>query len=140
MTTPYCSDFVPNFIFYRILSGFHRIFATGVACPQVDAYSSGHLVPYLRDLHIFSMLRPILIRTCRYFTGLCSSNIPQYFLDFASWMQWLKWMQSYQPRIFQTYNRLRQLLQLQIFPQTLQTQNLFPFCYISDKAAGGKDS
>ena len=28
-------------------------------------------------------LRPILFRTCRYFTGLCSSNIPRYFLDFA---------------------------------------------------------
>ena len=28
-------------------------------------------------------------RTCRYFYGLCSSNIPRYFLDFAS-LQWLK--------------------------------------------------
>ena len=27
---------------------------------------------------------PILFRTCRYFTWLCSSNIPRYFLDFAS--------------------------------------------------------
>ena len=34
MTTPYWSDFVPNSTFYRILSGFHRIFATGVACRQ----------------------------------------------------------------------------------------------------------
>ena len=32
MTTPYWSDFVPNSTFYRILSGFHRTFATGVAC------------------------------------------------------------------------------------------------------------
>ena len=32
MTTPYWSDFVPNSTFYRILSGFHRSFATGVAC------------------------------------------------------------------------------------------------------------
>ena len=31
MTTPYWSDFVPNSTFYRILSGFHRTFATGVA-------------------------------------------------------------------------------------------------------------
>ena len=29
------------------------------------------------------LLRPILFRNCRYFTGLCSSNIPRYFLDFA---------------------------------------------------------
>ena len=48
-----------------------------------DAYSSGHLVPSLWDLHMFYLLRPILFRTCRYFTGLCSSNIPRYFLDFA---------------------------------------------------------
>ena len=34
MTTPYWSDFVPNSTFHRILSGFHRIFATGVACRQ----------------------------------------------------------------------------------------------------------
>ena len=34
MTTSYWSDFVPNATFYRILSGFHRIFATGVACGQ----------------------------------------------------------------------------------------------------------
>ena len=54
MGIPYWSDFVPNSTFYRILSGFHRTFATDVAC-----------------------------RTCRYFSGLCSSNIPRYFLDFA---------------------------------------------------------
>ena len=34
MTTPYWSDFVPNSTFYRILSGFHRTFATVVACWQ----------------------------------------------------------------------------------------------------------
>ena len=34
MTIPYWSDFVPNSTFYRILSGFHRTFATGVACRQ----------------------------------------------------------------------------------------------------------
>ena len=30
----YWSDFVPNSTFYRILSGLHRTFATGVACRQ----------------------------------------------------------------------------------------------------------
>ena len=34
MTTPYWSDCVPNSTFYRILRGFHRTFATGVACRQ----------------------------------------------------------------------------------------------------------
>ena len=34
MTTPYWSDFVPNSTFYRILNGFHRTFATVVACRQ----------------------------------------------------------------------------------------------------------
>ena len=55
----------------------------GCGMPTGDAYSSGHLVPSLWDLHMFYLLRPILFRTCRYFTGLCSSNIPRYFLDFA---------------------------------------------------------
>ena len=113
MTTPYWSDFVPNSTFYRILSGFQRTFATGVACRQgtltpPDTWSrpfgtcicftcwdqsfselvvilpdsSGHLVPSLWDLHMLYLLRPIVFRTCRYFTGLCSSNIPRYFLDF----------------------------------------------------------
>ena len=56
----------------------------GCGMPTGDAYSSRHLVPSLWDLHMFYLLRPILFRTCRYFTGLCSSNIPRYFLDFAS--------------------------------------------------------
>ena len=42
-----------------------------------------HLVPSFWDLHIFYLLKPILFRTCRYFTGLCSSNIPRYSLDIA---------------------------------------------------------
>ena len=52
--------------------------------PAGDANSSGQLVPSLWDLQIVYLLRPTLFRTCRYFTGLCSSNIPRYFLDFAS--------------------------------------------------------
>ena len=48
-----------------------------------DAYFSGHLVPSLWNLQMFFLMRPILFRTCRYLTGLCSSNIPRYFLDFA---------------------------------------------------------
>ena len=44
MTTPYWSDFIPSSTFYRILSGFHRTFATGVACRQGTLTPSGHLV------------------------------------------------------------------------------------------------
>ena len=51
--------------------------------PTGDAYSSGHLVESLWDLHMFYFLRPILFQTCRHFSELCSSNIPRYFLDFA---------------------------------------------------------
>ena len=63
---------------------FHRTFATGVACRQ------GTLTP--PD----SWSRPFgtcicstcwdqsFSRSCRYFYELCSSNIPRYFLDFAS--------------------------------------------------------
>ena len=55
----------------------------GCGMPTGDAYSFGHLVPSLWDLHMFYLLRPILFRTFHYFSGLCSSNIPRYFLDFA---------------------------------------------------------
>ena len=36
--------------------------------PAGDAYTSGHLVPSLWDLHLFYLLRPILFGTCRHFT------------------------------------------------------------------------
>ena len=71
-------DLLPNF------EWFPWNICDGCGMPTGDAYSSGHLVPSLWDLHMFYLLRPILFRTCRYFTGLCSSNIPRYFLDFAS--------------------------------------------------------
>ena len=83
MTTPYWSDFVPNSTFYRILRGLHRTFATGVACRQ------GTLAPPDTWSRPFGTCTcstcwdQSLFRTCRYFYGLCSSNIPQYFLDFA---------------------------------------------------------
>ena len=63
---------------------FQQNICNGCGMPAGDADSSGHLVPSLWDLHMFYLLRPILFRTCRYFTGLCSSNIPRYFLDFTS--------------------------------------------------------
>ena len=66
---------------------FRRGICNGCGMPTGDAYSSGHLVPSLWDLHMLYLLRAILFRTWRYFTGLCSSNIPRYFLDFA--LNWL---------------------------------------------------
>ena len=90
MTSPYWSHFVPNSTFYRILSGFHRTFATGVTCRQ------GTLTP------LDTWSRPFetcicstcwdqsLFRTCLYFSGQCSSNILRFSLDFpsteASWV------------------------------------------------------
>ena len=69
-------DLLPNFEWFPLN------ICDGCGMPTGDAYSSGHLVPSLWDLHMFYLLRPILFRTCRYFTGLCSSNIPRYFHDF----------------------------------------------------------
>ena len=83
MTTPYWSDFVPNSTFYRYVSGFHRTFATGVACRQ------GTLTPLDTRSRPFGTCicstcwDQSFSRTCRYFYGICSSNIPRYFLDFA---------------------------------------------------------
>ena len=70
-------------IYLTDLERFQQNICNGCGMPTGDADSSGHLVPSLWDLHMIYLLRPILFRTCRYFTGLCSSNIPRYFLDFA---------------------------------------------------------
>ena len=70
---------VPNSTFYRILNGFHRTFATGVACRQ------GTLTP--PD----TWSRPFWTCICSIcwnqnfsLFSRCSSNIPRFFLDFAS--------------------------------------------------------
>ena len=83
MTTPYWSDFVPNSTFYRTLIGFHRTFATGVACwlgthTLPDAWSHS-----FRTCICSTCWDQSFFRSCRYFSGLCSSNNPRYFLDFA---------------------------------------------------------
>ena len=74
---------VPNSTFYRILSGFHRTFATGVACRQ------GTLTPPDTWSRPFGTCicstcwNQSFFRICRYFSGICSTNIPWYFLDLA---------------------------------------------------------
>ena len=83
MTTPYWSDFLPNSTFYRISSAFHRTSAAGVACRQgtgapPDTWSRSFLTCICSTCWDQSFFR-----TCRYFSGICSSNIPGYFLDFA---------------------------------------------------------
>ena len=173
MANPYWSDFVPNPTFYRILRGFHRTMATGVACWQgtltlPDTWSCPiwdlqmffcwdhwhSIIHYITNSGVFTWfdflpnLTPFLdltppihvpfpdlthlilnltwldigfhwafatgvacrqgtltppgtwsrsfgtcmcstcwdqsfFRTCRYFSRLCSSNIPRYFLDFS---------------------------------------------------------
>ena len=89
MTTPYWSDFVPNSTFYRILGGLHRTFATGVACQQ------GTLTPFGTCI-CSTCWDQSFFRNCRYFSGLCSSNTPRYFLDVAShnccsWLNGVSW-------------------------------------------------
>ena len=67
MTTPYWSDFVPNSTFYRILTGLHRIFATGVAYRQGTLT---HLDTWSRpnwDLHMFYLLRQIQFPNLQFF-------------------------------------------------------------------------
>ena len=149
MTTPYWLDFEPNSTFYRILTGFHRTFATGVACRQgtltpPDTWSCpiwdlqmffcwdhwhsiihctsfwhlsltwtfyriwryywikvsiGHLQRVWHADRVRLLLRTpgpvplelayvLLVETNPFpnlslFSGLCSSNSPRYFLDFA---------------------------------------------------------
>ena len=54
------SDLLPNSIFYRIMRGFHRTFATGVACRQETLTPPETWSRQIWDLHIFFLLRPIL--------------------------------------------------------------------------------
>ena len=88
MTTPYWSDLIPNSTFYRILSGFHITFATvGHANRGCVLLRTPGPVP-LGLAYVLLDIESILFRICRYFSGLCSSNIPRYFLDFASYFSY----------------------------------------------------
>ena len=83
MTTAYWPDFVPNSTFYRILRGFLRTFATGVACRQETLTPPDTRSRAFETCICSTCWDQSFFRTCRYFYGLCSSNIPRYFLDFA---------------------------------------------------------
>ena len=76
-------DLLPNFecIQYNICDG--------CGMPTGDAYSSGHLVPSLWDLHMLYLLRPILFRTCRYFSSDYALRISLGTIDFASYFSML---------------------------------------------------
>ena len=75
---------VPTSTFYRIIRGFQRI------CETVWRVDRGRLL--LRTpTHVPSETcmcstcwGKSLSKTCHYISGLCTSNIPRYFLDFAS--------------------------------------------------------
>ena len=87
-TNPWPFYFLPNSTFYWLMRGFHRTFATG------EATDSGRLllqtpgpVPFGTCICSTCWVQSFS-RTCRYFSGLCFSNIPRYFLDFASNVPW----------------------------------------------------
>ena len=70
------------------ISVFSMIFSALMTACYVCDFLEVFKTIYWTLLKIFTilqiyLLRPILFRTCRYFTGLCSSNIPRYFLDFT---------------------------------------------------------
>ena len=73
---------VPNSTFYRILSGFHITFATGVACQQGTLTLDTWSCPFGTCI-CSTCWDQSFSRTCGYFSRLCSSNIPRYFLNFA---------------------------------------------------------
>ena len=49
-------------------------------------------------------------RTCRYFYGLCSSNIPRYFLDFASICNTMQYMYKTKYALLQHASKLYQCI------------------------------
>ena len=74
MTTPYWLDFVPNSTFYRIMGGFHRTFATGVACRQGTITSPDTWSRPFGTWLCSTCWDQSFFWTCRYFSGLCSSK------------------------------------------------------------------
>ena len=68
-------DLITEFDFYLIARGFHRTFATGAACQQRDAYSSGHLVLSHFGTCKCSNVETNLSWTCL-FSGLLSFEHP----------------------------------------------------------------
>ena len=74
--------FIPNSTFYRLKRGFNRTFATGVACWQGTLTPPDTRSRPIWDLHMFYLLNPFP-EIVVIFSGLFTSNIPRYFLDFA---------------------------------------------------------
>ena len=102
MTTPYRSDFVPNSTFYRILSGFHRTFATGVACRQGTLTPPDTLSRPFWDLQMFYLLRPILFRTCRYFSRTMLFEYPSVLSRFCYILKAARMLFAQLPNYFLT--------------------------------------
>ena len=90
MTTLYRSDFIRDLItelnLHKIMRGFHRTFATGVACRQGSLTPPDTWSRPIIDWHMFYLLRPIFFPNLSLFSGPCTLNIPHYILPFA-WFQ-----------------------------------------------------
>ena len=72
--------FLPHSTLYWLTSCFNRTFATGVACWQWTLTPPDTWSRPIWDLHICSTCwDQSFSRTCRYFSGLCTSNIPWHF-------------------------------------------------------------
>ena len=76
MATPYWSNFVPNSTFYLVLS------VSIEHLRRVWDADRGRLLLRTPGPVPLGLAYVLLVETCP-FSELCSSNIPQYFLDFA---------------------------------------------------------
>ena len=71
-------DRLPNY------ERFPKNICNGCGMPTGDTYSSGHPASSHEGLAYVLLVKTTpFSRTCRSFPGLCSSNIPRYFLEFA---------------------------------------------------------
>ena len=76
-------SYIPNSTFYWLMRGFHRTFAMGEACWQGRLLlRTPGAVPFGTCI-CSTCWGMSFSRTCRYFSGLCCSNIPRYCLDFS---------------------------------------------------------
>ena len=91
MTTLHRSDFIPIRDLYTelglLLNHYKRVpqsIFDWCGMPTGDAYSSGHLFRSHLGLAYVLLVETNSFPNLSLFPGLCSSNLPRYFLDFAS--------------------------------------------------------
>ena len=79
--TPAYGVFVSQLTRYARAFSSYGCFILGETRPSNKLLEQGYVITFIEE--VLLSIRGSFSRTFRYFSGLCSSNIPWYFLDFA---------------------------------------------------------